>query len=243
MTWSRLVCCIGMIILVSGCQTNNLERQLSYNKSKLQEIEQERDRLEFQLATCEGQQKVAMDELSSLQKRYADLSASNVALESEMSALLARPEPAAFIDDFEVEDLDSFQGIEGLTATSDESGIRLTIDQSVLFSSGSAEVTRKGQDTLKKMAGIIKREYPGRSIRVEGHTDSTPIKKTKSRWASNWELSSSRACAVLRRLLAEDAVNTANVSAIGFADQRPVGSNDTKEGRRMNRRVEIIVEN
>ncbi|OUU22656.1 MAG: hypothetical protein CBC13_07415 [Planctomycetia bacterium TMED53] len=244
MTWSRLICCIGILAIVSGCQTNNLERQLSYNKSKLQEIEQERDRLEFQLATCEGQQKVAMDELASLQRRYADLSASKVALESEMSALLARPEPAsAQIDDFVVEDLGSFEGIEGLTATSDESGLRLTIDQSVLFSSGSAEVTRKGQETLKKMAAVLKSEYPNRTIRVEGHTDSTPIKKTKSRWASNWELSSYRACAVLRRLLAENAVNSSSVSAIGFADQRPVGNNDTKEGRRMNRRVEVIVEN
>ena len=238
-----MICCIGILVLVSGCQTTNLERQLSYNKSKLQEVEQERDRLQFQLATCEGQQKVAMDDLTSLQKRFADLSAIKIALESEVSSLLARPEPAsALLETFE-EDLGSFEGIEGLTATADESGVRLTLDQSVLFTSGSAEVTRKGQDTLKKMSGIIRSEYANRKIRVEGHTDSTPITKTKSRWASNWELSSYRACAVLRRLLKEGAVNSSNISAIGFADQRPVGDNKTKVGRRMNRRVEIIVEN
>ena len=146
-------------------------------------------------------------------------------------------------DNVAQEDLGSFEGIEGLTATADESGVRLTLDQSVLFTSGSAEVTRKGQDTLKKMSGIIRSEYANRKIRVEGHTDSTPITKTKSRWASNWELSSYRACAVLRRLLKEGAVNSSNISAIGFADQRPVGDNKTKVGRRMNRRVEIIVEN
>ena len=93
------------------------------------------------------------------------------------------------------------------------------------------------------MSGIIRSDYANRKIRVEGHTDSTPITKTKSRWASNWELSSYRACAVLRRLLSEGAVNSSNISAIGFADQRPVGDNKTKAGRSMNRRVEIIVEN
>jgi flagellar motor protein MotB len=244
MSWKRMICTIGILALISGCQTTNLERQLSYNKSKLQEVEQERDRLQFQLATCEGQQQVAMEELAGLQKRFADLSATKIALESEVSALLARPEPAsAQLEIFEEEDLGSFEGIEGLTATSDESGLRLTLDQSVLFSSGSAEVTRKGQDTLKKMAAVIRSEYGNRKIRVEGHTDSTPIKKTKSRWASNWELSSTRACAVLRGLLKENAVKSTQISAIGFADQRPVGNNQTKEGRRMNRRVEIIVEN
>ena len=237
-----MICCIGILVLVSGCQTTNLERQLSYNKSKLQEVEQDRDRLQFQLATCEGQQKVVMEELTILQKRFADLSVTKIALESELSSLLARPEPAsAQLENFE-EDLGSFEGIEGLTATSDESGVRLTLDQSVLFTSGSAELTRKGQDTLKKMSGIIRSDYANRKIRVEGHTDSTPITKTKSRWASNWELSSYRACAVLRRLLSEGAVNSSNISAIGFADQRPVGDNKTKAGRSMNRRVEIIVE-
>lgn len=244
MSWKRMICFIGILTLISGCQTTSLERQLSYNKSKLQEVEQERDRLQFQLATCEGQQRVATDELSALQKRFADLSAAKIALESEVNELLARPEPASVkLEEFVEEDLGSFDGIEGLTATSDESGVRLTLDQSVLFSSGSAEVTRKGQETLKKMAAIIRSEYANRKIRVEGHTDSTPIVKTKSRWASNWELSSYRACAVLRGLLKENAVKSSHVTAIGFADQRPVGDNQTKAGRKLNRRVEIIVEN
>ena len=95
MSWKRMICFIGILTLISGCQTTSLERQLSYNKSKLQEVEQERDRLQFQLATCEGQQRVATDELSALQKRFADLSAAKIALESEVNELLARPEPAS----------------------------------------------------------------------------------------------------------------------------------------------------
>ncbi|MGB1398113.1 MAG: hypothetical protein ACPG7R_09760, partial [Planctomycetota bacterium] len=122
MSWKRMICFIGILTLISGCQTTSLERQLSYNKSKLQEVEQERDRLQFQLATCEGQQRVATDELSALQKRFADLSAAKIALESEVNELLARPEPASVkLEEFVEEDLGSFDGIEGLTATSDES--------------------------------------------------------------------------------------------------------------------------
>ncbi|NCG56241.1 MAG: OmpA family protein [Proteobacteria bacterium] len=235
---------LGLLVLVSGCQSTSFERQLSYNKSKMVELEQERDKLEFQLATCEGGQSAATNELVSLQERFANVSAKNAALESEISALMSRPEPAsAIIEELQIPDLESFEGIEGLTATSDESGIRLTIDQSVLFSSGSADVTRKGQETLKKMASILKREYSGRIVRVEGHTDSTPIVKTKSRWGSNWALSSFRACAVLRKLLSEEAMKPANVSAVGFGEQRPIADNKTKAGRRLNRRVEVIVEN
>lgn len=235
---SRFMLLGFLALMVSGCQTTSLERELSYNQNKLREAEGDRDRLEFQLATSERQQQETVLELVDIRKQLADANAKNAALVAKNDVLLSRPEPAsAIIED----DLGSFEGIDGLTATSDEDGVRITVDQQVLFSSGSADITRRGKDALQKLAAVLEMEFSGRDIRVEGHTDSTPVKKTKTRWASNWELSSIRACAVLRALLDAGASTAAKIEAVGYGSQRPVADNTTKQGRGQNRRVEVIV--
>ncbi|MGE4620160.1 MAG: OmpA family protein, partial [Planctomycetota bacterium] len=236
-SFSRYLLLVFLTSVVAGCQTTSLERELSYNQKKLREIEEERDRLEFQLATSERQQQLTVKELVETQKTLADVSAKNAALSTENENLQARPTPAAaIIEDLSEPDLGSFKGIDGLTATSEDGDVRITVDQQVLFSSGSAEITRRGKVALDKLAAILRTEFSGRDIRVEGHTDSTPVKKTKMRWATNWELSSIRACAVLRSLLDADAAAPAKIEAVGYGSQRPVADNTTKEGRRQNRR-------
>jgi len=82
-------------------------------------------------------------------------------------------------------------------------------------------------------------KYPGR-IRIEGHTDNIPINTGMFR--SNWDLSAARAASVVHYLLKTGAITPARVSAEGFADSRPLESNDTAEGRARNRRVEISIE-
>ena len=228
-SFSRYLLLIFLTSVVAGCQTTSLERELSYNQKKLRVIEDERNRLEFQLATSERQQQETVTELVATQKSLAEISAKNAALLAQNDNLLSRPTPAAaIIDDVGEPDLGSFEGIDGLTASSEDGDVRITVDQQVLFSSGSAEITRRGRDA-------------GKDIRVEGHTDSTPVKKTKVRWATNWELSSIRACSVLRALLDAGAAAPAQIEAVGYGSQRPVADNTTKEGRGQNRRVEVIV--
>ena len=117
----------------------------------------------------------------------------------------------------------------------------LTLDQQVLFNSGSAEISKRGHQALLKLAEVLREQFSGREIQVVGHTDSTPVKKTKSRWATNWELSSTRACAVLRELISANAADTSRIAAVGYGAQRPIADNSSKEGRSQNRRVEVIV--
>jgi len=81
--------------ITAGCQTTSLERTLSYNQGKLREAEEQRDRLEFQLATSERQQQEAVAELVGFQKRIADFRAKNAALIAENEMLIARPIPAS----------------------------------------------------------------------------------------------------------------------------------------------------
>ena len=73
---------------------------------------------------------------------------------------------------------------------------------------------------------------------MEGHTDNTPI---SGRYPSNWELSTARATTVLRELIEGHGISPARLQAAGYADERPVASNDTPEGRAANRRVELVV--
>ena len=86
--------------------------------------------------------------------------------------------------------------------------------------------------------GQIKRDYPGSTIRVQGHTDGDPIKK--SGWKDNWELSCERALTVVRQLT-KAGINPKNVCAAGFGRHRPVADNSSRAGKSRNRRVEIVV--
>jgi chemotaxis protein MotB len=131
-------------------------------------------------------------------------------------------------------------GLQGQIRTSiDERGllVRLLTDK-VLFDPGAATVKSPAVPLLGQIALLIRRLEIGNPIRVEGNTDSTPI--STARFPSNWELSTARATAVLQVLLAH-GVSPRQLSAAGYADQRPVSTNMTTKGRYLNRHVDIIV--
>ena len=114
--------------------------------------------------------------------------------------------------------------------------MEVEIKSSVLFPTGSAELTLAARPVLAKIARILK-DLPN-PLRVEGHTDSRPIKTR--RFPCNWELSASRAASVVR-LFAAAGINPRRLSAVGFGPYRPVASNKDEAGRAKNRRVAIVV--
>lgn len=116
--------------------------------------------------------------------------------------------------------------------------ITVVTDQ-VLFDSGAATLREKGEVVLDQVGQVIK-GVPNQ-IAIEGHTDNTPI--STARFPSNWELSTARATSVLRFLLDRGEVNPARSAGGGYADQRPIDTNDNAEGRQRNRRVEIVILN
>ena len=120
---------------------------------------------------------------------------------------------------------------------------RLTINMvdRVLFDSGQALVKPAGLKVLKQVSDVL-RTVADKQIRIEGHTDNVPIgPRIKDRFPTNWELSAARATSVVRYLIEEGGVDPNHLSAIGYADNRPVASNDTEEGRQSNRRIEIVL--
>jgi chemotaxis protein MotB len=114
----------------------------------------------------------------------------------------------------------------------------LRIADHLLFDSASASLTPSGKATLAQLTDKLG-AFPGR-ISVEGHSDNRPI--TTSRYPSNWELSSARASAVLR-FLTQQGIDATRLRAIGYADTKPLSSNDDARGRASNRRVELVLHN
>jgi chemotaxis protein MotB len=117
----------------------------------------------------------------------------------------------------------------------DEKGFIITISDVILFQPGKAVIEGGAYDLLDKIKDILSRfEY---SVRIEGHTDNSPIKNAQ--YPSNWELSSARACEVVRFFI-DKGIPPDRLSAEGFAEYRPLKENNSAEGRASNRRVEIV---
>ncbi|MFH1763460.1 MAG: OmpA family protein [Gemmatimonadota bacterium] len=113
----------------------------------------------------------------------------------------------------------------------------INLPQDILFASGSATLGREGRETLSQIATVLG-DFDGRSFQVEGHTDNVPISTTQ--FPSNWELSAARALSVVK-LLVTEGVPPDNVSGAGYGEYHPVATNQTTEGRRLNRRIEIVM--
>ena len=122
-----------------------------------------------------------------------------------------------------------------------EDTLKVVFIDKILFDSGSVEINAKGQKILLVVADSI-RAHKDQNLLVEGHTDNLPLGASlKDRFPSNWELSTARAAAGVRFLQKEGRLQPERLSARGYSYYRPVASNQTKEGRHQNRRIEIIL--
>ena len=120
---------------------------------------------------------------------------------------------------------------------------RLTVNilDRVLFNSGEAELNPGGEAVMRKLAAFLT-QHPNLKIHVIGHTDNVPIRpEARSRFASNWELSSARALAAVHFLTERAGMDARRLGAVGYGEFRPVADNATAEGRAKNRRIAIVI--
>jgi outer membrane protein OmpA-like peptidoglycan-associated protein len=129
-------------------------------------------------------------------------------------------------------ELEQIDGVEVTRPSEDR--IDVTIRNEVLFDVDSAELRPRAKDELDKLAEVF-RKYPDTALRIEGHADST------GSYAHNQRLSDRRAESV-RNYLELRGVGDARIDAIGYGETEPRASNDTAEGRQLNRRVEISIQ-
>jgi chemotaxis protein MotB len=118
----------------------------------------------------------------------------------------------------------------------DKRWIEVEINTSILFSSGSAQLSGQAQPVLRELAGKL--QPLSNIIHVEGFTDNVPISNFE--YVSNWELSAARAASVVH-LFTRLGIDPQRLAAVGYGEYRPVASNDTPEGRARNRRVVLVI--
>jgi chemotaxis protein MotB len=121
----------------------------------------------------------------------------------------------------------------------EDGNLEIILDSNVTFASGSHRLTAEGRRIIDSLAGELKHNFAGNLVEVIGHTDSDPIKK--SPYKDNWELGSERALEVTRYLSANHGIDSDRLKASSRGATMPIADNATKEGKRKNRRVEVVV--
>jgi len=115
----------------------------------------------------------------------------------------------------------------------------INIPSDVFFASGSATLNGSGEKSMAKIADYIRKNHPGGLIRVEGHSDSDPIRRTKAKFHCNWELSFQRAHAVMHFLVEKGQVDPHHMVCEAYGEFQPQNPGDKSK----NRRVEIVIAN
>lgn len=133
--------------------------------------------------------------------------------------------------------LEEHQLNEVISASRDDRGVVLVLQERALFESGEAIILDGAKPFLKKVSTLL--EVIPNIIKVEGHTDSRPI--NTFRFPSNWELSGARASSVIRYLIDISEVEPYRFIAVGYGDTRPIAPNTTQENLQKNRRVVIVI--
>ncbi|MHB1921685.1 MAG: OmpA/MotB family protein [Chitinophagaceae bacterium] len=125
-----------------------------------------------------------------------------------------------------------------LSVTNRNGKIYVSLAEKLLFRSGSTAVDPKGVEALQKLAEVLQKDS-SINIMIEGYTDNVPLKPTAS-IRDNWDLSVLRATSIVRILIADQVAPT-QITAAGHGEFMPVASNDSAQGRALNRRTEIIL--
>ncbi len=191
------------------------EDQLNQTQTKL-----DKDRLALDQLRRELDQKSAR--LLDLEKIIAQKDAQAEALKNKLSKALT-----------------GFEN-QGLTIRKENGKVYVSLDEKLLFPSGSTEVDPRGKTALKTLAGVLA-QNPDINVLIEGHTDDVPL-KPGSRFQDNWDLSVVRATAIIRILLDGSGINPKRLTAAGRGEFFPIDPRSTPEARQKNRRTEIILE-
>ncbi len=233
---------------------DNQISELSQLKEKFAALEtqsaKEREQSGFELARAKEQIETLKKELGITNNLYEEY---KKAIEIKLNALqlernaiikqleLSKAEKIQQLSDENQKIRDELAKIEAanqFTVKETQKGIEITFLDRILFDAGKAELKSEGLAAMNNVAQILNK-YSTRDIVIEGHTDNVPIKTAE--FPSNWELSAARGISVLKFLLNNGQIEKKRLSFQGFADTKPVADNKTEEGRRLNRRVEIIL--
>lgn len=122
-----------------------------------------------------------------------------------------------------------------------DGNIDITLASDVTFASGSADLTEAGKKSLKSISALLKGRFAPYHIRVEGHTDSTPLVHKKDAYKDNFGLGSARSLSVLRFMETDLGIEPTRLMSASRGEHDPIADEKTESGRKKNRRVEVVV--
>ncbi|SDL98131.1 chemotaxis protein MotB [Catalinimonas alkaloidigena] len=207
-----------------GKVTRDLREEMAFLRAS---ASQDIQNLSGELQAKENMLQATSETLQERERRIQEMSAIIDQQNQMLSSLLGKVKDA----------LIGFDSDE-LTVQMKEGKVYVSLSENLLFSSGSTQVNKEGQNALQKLAGVLAKN-PDIKVMIEGHTDSIPVGQS-SRFKDNWDLSVLRATSIVR-ILSDNGVQPAQVTAAGRGEYFPVASNESKEGRQKNRRTEIIL--
>jgi len=209
-------------------ETRRLLNELQTNQEDLSRKEQLLKELEADVAS----------QRQDLNRLKAELEARNARLMEMEEMLYAKDKLMEDLRETVAEALMGFEG-QGLTVTRKDGNVYVSLDEKLLFKSGSTVVDPNGVRALQQLAGVLAKN-PDINIMIEGHTDDVPFRKGSS-IKDNWDLSVLRATSIVRILLNGSGIEPTRLTVAGRGEFLPVDPAKTPEARRKNRRTEIIL--
>lgn len=262
-TKSLITAFAALTLLATGCVSSKKYKELD---SKYQSLQTEYNTAKIDLKECQTGAKSLQAMLSDAKNDNADLKQAYSALQSSFDQSISQGNVniGKLVDEINASNRYIKQLIDAksksdslnmvltnnLTRSLSRSELQdvdvkvlkgvvyISLADNMLFKSGSYQISDRAMDILSKIAKIIK-DYKDYDVLVEGNTDNVPISKTNIR--NNWDLSALRASSVVQVLQDDFGVDPSRLTAGGRGEYNPIATNDTAEGRQLNRRTQIII--
>jgi chemotaxis protein MotB len=259
---SRILLIIScpIVVVLSACflkpQGPTLESQLEDSRIQASQAERRLQEMAAKLEDSQEARNKCTQDLKDLQVQHTYLKKINLQMSENLKILrleLKKKESVIELQGQVIQLLDDTKktietslkdqiAAHEVEVIESENKLKVIFVDKILFDSGKAEINPKGQELLRVLAMSLA-ENNNHNIVIEGHTDNVPLSTyLMKRFPSNWELSTARASAVANFFEEKGEIDPQRLSACGYSYHRPVTANDTTEGRRQNRRIEIVLE-
>ncbi|MGM0635369.1 MAG: OmpA family protein [Bacteroidota bacterium] len=206
----------------------NSSSALAENSKKNRELLKELEEKEKTLSQEQNRLEKLQKDLADRSKRVDELEGLIAEKEEKMNQLRENLSKA----------LTNFEG-KGLTVEQRDGKVYVSMENKLLFGSGSWNVGSEGKEAVKELGKVLAAN-PDIAVSIEGHTDDDPYRGS-GQISSNWDLSTKRATEVLKLLLNNNEIDPQNLTAAGKGEHAPVAPNDSAEGKAKNRRIEVVL--
>ena len=213
----------------------NFAEVSSSNQSTINDLLGDRDKYKDELTQKEKMLALQQD---SLAKALAELSLKEQRIKEMQNILSQKDAEVKALKDKVANALKGFEG-SGLNVYEKDGKVYVSMDDKLLFASGSWDINEQGLKAIKQLAQVLENEKDI-SVLIEGHTDNVPYRGS-GQIKDNWDLSVMRATSVVKALLENGNIEPTRLSASGRSEYLPLDENNTPEARAKNRRTEIIL--